>query len=93
MVLSTLELAKAREAASAILEELQLDAYIYEVEPQNGDWELKIECACDIDGGWETITLKVPKQMLLDSDRTHSAKKSLFAYWKKKLNRCKLRQQ
>ena len=92
MVVSTSELIKARDTASAILEELKLDAYIYEVEPQNGDWELKVECACDVDGGWEMVTLKVPKQMLLDSDRTHSAKESLFAYWRKKLNRCKLRQ-
>jgi len=37
--LSTLELARARVNASAILEELQLDAYIYEVEPHEGDWE------------------------------------------------------
>ncbi|WP_455208032.1 hypothetical protein [Kaarinaea lacus] len=91
MSVTTLELAKAREAASAILEELQLDAYIYEVEPDDEDWELKIECACDINGGWEMISLKVPKDMLLDSDHIHSAKESLFAYWKKKLNRCKLR--
>ena len=92
MSLSTVDLAKARETANAILEELQLDAYIYEVEPHNEDWELKIECACNVDGGWETVTLKVPKQMLLDSSQDHSAKQSLFAYWKKKLHSCKLRE-
>jgi hypothetical protein len=91
MSLSTLDLAKARFNANAILEELQLDAYIYEVEPHNGDWELKIECACNVDGGWEMITLKVPKDMLLESDQVHSAKESLYAYWKKKLESCKLR--
>ena len=91
MSVTTLDLAKAREAASAILEELQLDAYIYEVEPCNGDWEIKIECACDINGGWEMISLKVPKDMLLESDHEHTAKASLYAYWKKKLNRCKVR--
>lgn len=90
--LSIQELAKARINASAILEELQLDAYIYEVEPHDSaDWEIKIECASDINGGWEMITLKVPKDMLLDSDHEHTAKASLYAYWKKKLNRCKLR--
>ncbi|HEY5601628.1 MAG TPA: hypothetical protein VIM41_00815 [Gammaproteobacteria bacterium] len=91
MLLTTLDLAKARFNASAILDELRLDAYIYEVEPHDGDWELKIECACDVDGGWEMITLKVPKDMLLDSDHVHSAKESLYAYWKQKLDCCKLR--
>jgi hypothetical protein len=89
--LSSQELAKARVNANAILEELQLDAYIYEVEPHNGDWEIRVECACDINGGWEMISLKVPKDMLLDSDHEHTAKASLYAYWKKKLDRCKLR--
>jgi len=89
--LSTLELARARVNASAILEELQLDAYIYEVEPHEGDWEIKIECACEINGDWEMISLKVPKDMLLDSDHENTAKASLYAYWKKKLHRCKQR--
>lgn len=92
MSLSTSDLVKARESAGAILEELQLDAYLYEVEPKNENWELKIECACEIDGGWEMVTLKVPKQMLLDSYDDHSAKQSLFEYWKKKLDGCKLRE-
>ena len=35
MSISTLELAEARESAKSILEELQLDAYIYEVEPRD----------------------------------------------------------
>jgi hypothetical protein len=92
MSVSTVDLAKARETAKAILEELQLDAYTYEVEPHNSDWEVKIECACDIDGGWETVTLKVPKEMLLDSYEDYKAKQSLFAYWKKKLRDCKVRE-
>ena len=70
---------------------MQLEAYLYEVEPKNDTWELKIECACDIDGGWEMVTLKVPKQMMLDSHEDHSARQSLLDYWRKKLDGCKLR--
>jgi len=92
MSLSSLELVKARESAKTILEELQLDAYIYEVEPRNETWELKIECACDIDGAWESIELQVPKWMLLDGLDDNEIKPSLFAFWKKKLVGCKLRQ-
>lgn len=92
MSISTVELAKARDTANAILDALQLDAYIYEVEPRNADWELKIECACDIDGGWEIVTFKVPKSMLLDSYESEVVRQSLFAYWKKKLRSCKLKE-
>ena len=91
MSLSTSDLANARETARVILEELRLEAYLYEVEPKNDVWELKIECVCEIDGGWEMVTIKVPRQMLLDSHDDHSAKQSLLDYWRKKLAGCKLR--
>ena len=92
MPLSTSDLAKARESANILLEELQLDAFIYEVEPREDVWVLTIECACEVDGGWETITLQVPKQMLLDSIDDEKARQYLFEYWKKKLAGCKLRE-
>jgi hypothetical protein len=92
MSISTLDLAKARESANAILKELQLDAFIYEVEPRDDVWELTVECACEVDGGWQTIMLKVPKRMLLDSFDDDKAKQQLFEYWKKMLADCKLRE-
>ena len=91
MSISTLDLAKARESANALLEELQLDAFLYAVEPRDDVWEITIECACQVDGGWETIMLQVPKRMLLDSFDDDMAKQRLFEYWKKKLSDCKLR--
>lgn len=90
MSISTIELAKARDAAKALLEQLQLDAYIFEVEPRDDDWELTIECACETDGGWETIKIRVPKGMLLAGFDDESVKYQLFEYWKKKLGNCKL---
>ena len=92
MPISTLDLAKARESANTILEELQLDAFIYGVEPRDDVWELTIECACAVDGAWETITLQVPKRMLLDSFDNDKVKQQLFEYWKKILADCKLRE-
>ena len=52
MPLSTVEIAKARDTANKILDELLLDAYVFELEPRDDVWELTIECACDVDGGW-----------------------------------------
>lgn len=92
MSVSIVELAKARDSVNKILEELQLDAYLYGVEPGDETWELKIECACEIDGGWETIMLQVPRQMLLDDFYEENIKQDLFEFWKMKLSSCKLRQ-
>ncbi|MFW2372753.1 MAG: hypothetical protein ACN4GM_06485 [Gammaproteobacteria bacterium] len=89
MTLSTNDLAKARETANAILEVMRLDAYIFEVEPHNESWQLIIECACEIDGGWKRITLQVPKELLLQSFVDDDVKKDLFNYWKQQLLDCK----
>ena len=89
MSLSPIDLAKARETANTILEDMRLDAYIFEVEPRNENWELTIECACEIDGGWKTITLRVPKKILLQSFVDEDVKRDLFNYWKKRLVDCK----
>ncbi len=89
MSISAVDLAKARDSASSILQELQLDAFIYEVEPRDDVWELTIECACKIDGSWKTYTLRVPKRMLLDSVGDDMVKQHLFEYWKKLLADCK----
>ena len=93
MSISVIELATARETAMTILDELRLDAFLYEIEPRaGGTWEITIECACQIDGGWERVVLQVPKAMLLDSFDDDIAKQRLFEYWKKQLSDCKLRQ-
>lgn len=89
---SIVELAKARDTAMKILEELQLDAFLFELEPRDGVWELTVECACQINGGWERITLQVPKKMLLDSFDNDTARQRLFEHWEDKLADCKLRQ-
>ena len=92
MSISIEELAKARESVNKILDELQLDAYLYELEPRDDTWDLRVECACEIDGGWETTMIQVPKRMLLDSFDDETARQQLFEYWRKKFAGCKLRQ-
>jgi hypothetical protein len=91
MSLTTVEIAKARDVAGKILDELLLDAYLFELEPRDDVWELTVECACDIDGGWESVTLQIPRKMLLDSFENETAKERLFEYWKKMLADCKTR--
>lgn len=91
MTLSTEELATVRESANAILEELELDAYIFEVEPQDSHYELLVECACETDGGWATMSLTLPKDKMLAGFDNLEVRRQLFKYWNKKLGACKRR--
>ena len=92
MSLSIVELATARDTAMMILDELRIDAFLYSLEPQGDVWELTVECACQINGGWERIVLQVPKAMLLGSFDDDVARQRFLEFWKDKLADCKLRQ-
>ena len=90
--LSTSDLVKARESVNKILEELQLDAYLFEIEPRDETWELNIECACEIDGSWKSFTIQVPKQFLIDGFDDDREKQRLFEFLKMKVVECKVQQ-
>lgn len=47
MNLSITELAKIRVAISKLLDELQLEAYVFDVEPKEELWQLTVDCAMD----------------------------------------------
>ena len=61
--LSIAEMAQVRSNMDKILDELQLDAYIYEVEPQQGQWQLTVECATE--DGWQTVKYGANEEYLL----------------------------
>ena len=87
MPLSIEELASARDAAAALLDDIRLEAHLFEIEPHEGEWELVVECA--IATGWTTIRLPVDKDQLLisrDDARVHAA---LLHDWREKLEACK----
>ena len=89
MTLSAEELVNVREAANAILEELELDAYLFEVEPHDAHYELLVECASETNGGWAVVSLALPKEKLLTGFDDADVKRQVFAYWNKKLAACK----
>lgn len=88
MPLSSAELIQAREAAAELLEELGLDAYLFEIEPRDGQWELRVECA--IEEGWETVVLPVPKALLLTGRDDAAARQQLLTDWRERLAACKV---
>lgn len=89
MTPSVTELVETREAIAKLLDELQLEAYLFEVEPQEGQWQLTVECA--IDEGWETVKLNAKKGYF-----QHGADDALFHQllideWREALSACKVK--
>lgn len=88
MALSTIDFVKARDTVAQLLEELALEAYLFEVEPRNSHWEVKVECA--IEEGWETVTLSIPKEVLLASADDKVIRKQVLEEWRARLAACKI---
>lgn len=87
MPLSMIELSQAKEAAAALLGELGLEAFLFEIEPHAEHWQLTVECA--IENGWQTTTLPVAKALLLASRDDAAARKHLLYEWRERLAPCK----
>lgn len=68
MPTSTDELLKAKEAVQALLESLSLAAYLFEVEPREDQWELRVDCS--VDQGWQSIVCQLTKKPCLKAKRT-----------------------
>lgn len=91
MSVSVDELTQARDVVNAIMDELQLDAYIFEVEPRNETWEVIIECA--VIEGWERIKLSASREQLLGESEDVVISQSLLSNWREQLSACKRKKQ
>lgn len=89
MALSTTELAEIREVVSKLLDELAIEAYLFEVEPCEDLWELNVECA--IDHGWERIRLKVKKDYFQHGADDAVFHRLLIDEWREALSACKVK--
>jgi hypothetical protein len=79
MPLSTMELAEARQAVAELLEQAGLDAFLFEVEPREDHWELRLECA--VPDGWQSLVLSVDRDSLLASRNDDEARRRLIESW------------
>lgn len=57
----SIELIQAREIIEGVLNRLDVDAFLFEVEPKADSWELKVECA--IEEGWGSFTLDLAEPL------------------------------
>ena len=86
---SNAELARIREAVSKVLDELELEAYLYAVEPQEGQWQLTVECA--IDEGWETVKIRANKDYFQHGADDALLHQLLLDEWREALSACKVK--
>ena len=89
MTLSMTELAQARDVVGRVLDELQLDAYLFEVEPHEGQWEIRVECP--VEGGWTTCRLTAAKEYLLRGSDDAVVHEVLIDAWRDALSACRRR--
>lgn len=88
MTLSTLDLAQARQTVDALLEQLHIEAYLFEVEPRDTQWEIRLECA--MANGWQTLSWAVDKTALLAGRQDARQQSELLAEWRQRLASCKI---
>ena len=83
MELSAKELALAKETVGGLLEQLGLTAYLFEVEPHAGRWQVRIECA--LDSAWQSSVLAVDEGLLRASRTDATARRRLLDEWGQRL--------
>jgi hypothetical protein len=77
MQLSQKQLIEARETVQALLDQLGLATYLFEVEPRSDHWEVHIECAPN--SGWQSSVLNVDEHWLTACRTDAAARDQLLA--------------
>jgi hypothetical protein len=88
VILSSIELAKSREVINDMLEQLGLQTYLFEVEPREGMWEVRVECATAA-GEWQSIAVPLDPAELAASLSDDAARKRVLAKLAVHLAACK----
>jgi hypothetical protein len=81
MRLSSKKLINAKEATRNLLEAMGLDAYLYEVEPRENPWLVRVDCA--VEGGWQSISIDVEVEDLIKSRKDKELFGQLLEQWGK----------
>ncbi len=80
-------LAQARDTVDALLRQLLLDAYLFEVEPRNDHWQVRIDCATD--GGWQSFDVELAGDELAACAGDAAARAALLERWRARLSACR----
>jgi hypothetical protein len=84
---STREFTEARQAVADLLEELGLEAYVFEIEPRAHQWQVRVDCG--FSGGWQSTTLAIDVARLRDSRSNKILRAQLLKDWGERLAACR----
>ena len=88
MTTTSSDFIQARLLIDGILEELELDAYLFEIEPHDGHWELKVECA--VDEGWGSYRVTLNEAQVQAGFNGEAARNELKQQCRQSLNACRI---
>lgn len=88
MVTTSSDFIQARLLIDGILEELELDAYLFEIEPNDGQWELKVECA--VDEGWGSYSVTLDQAQVYAGFDEEAARNELKQQCRQSLAACRI---
>jgi hypothetical protein len=86
MTLSLQELTNARETVRDLLDLLQLKAYLFEVEPKDSHWEIRVDCR--INDQWQSVVFEADYERLIASKEAGQPCEELLSAWQKHLGAC-----
>ncbi len=78
-MLSSEILLQTRGATQALLEQVGLSTFLFEVEPGEDVLQVRVECA--VNSGWQSTTLDVSKLELLNSRTDKDVFQKLLTDW------------
>ncbi len=88
MAMTSSDFIQARLLIDDILEELGLDAYLFEIEPRDGHWELRVECA--VEEGWGNYSVALEEATLHAGFDGEEARNELKQQCRQSLSACRL---
>lgn len=83
---SEADLAAATAAVETLLDDLELAAHRYAVEPREGRWAVIVECATE--PGWQRAELRAGPELLAAVRGDADARTDLLEEWQERLADC-----
>lgn len=87
MEITSDQVTQAYDTLVALLEEIGLENYLFDVEPREGQWGVNIECAAE--DGWATFQLSASAEYIARGKDDAVLHQFLLEEWSEALTCCK----
>lgn len=89
MQITSNQLIQARETVTTLLDEIGLENYMFEIKPQQGRWDINLEC--NTDQGWECIQLSANEEYIVRGKDDAVLHQFLIDEWSEQLKHARRR--